>query len=379
MNVLVLSGKRGGFGAMKPMLRILNDDENFNLSLVLTDQHLDSKFGNTIQEVEKEFIVAATVDMEQKNDTPYSRSVALGVCMVKMTKVFEQLKPDICILYGDRGEVLVSAQIATTLGVPILHLQGGDVSGSVDEQVRHAITKLAHLHCVSTLESENRVLKMGEESWRVNVVGDHHVDLIVSGEYVTPDYIEKELNLDLTRPILVVLQHSETTNPKDAYKQMQETLKAACGKEHQVVIIYPCSDVGYDGIIKAINEYSSFENVAIYKNLDAPVFWGLLNVASILIGNSSAGIIESAYFKLPTINIGRRQNNRLCSSNVIHSDHHADEIIHAINTALHDKNFQEEVSLSKNIYGNGSAGRNTVNFLKNVLSKSDLLIKKMTY
>lgn len=379
MNVLVLSGKRGGFGAMKPMLRMLRDDEYFNLSLVLTDQHLDSKFGNTIKEVVKEFTVAATVDMEQESDSSYARSTALGVCMIKMTEVFNQLNPDICILYGDRGEVLVTAQVATVLGVPIVHLQGGDVSGSVDEQVRHSITKLANIHCASTNESASRILKMGEEDWRVNVVGDNHVDLIVAGEYLDSRRIVEKLQLDIKKPILVVLQHSETTSPQSSYKQMKETLRAVCKEKYQVVVIYPCSDVGYNGVVDAIKEYESHENILIYKNLDAAVFWGLLNVASVLIGNSSAGIIESPYFKLPVINIGRRQNSRLYSSNVLHVDHNYNEISSAINTALFDANFRKKAQEAKRIYGDGNAGKKIINLLKNIPFKDSLLIKKITY
>jgi len=211
---------------MKPMLKILDDADDFELNLVLTDQHVSKKFGNTIEEVEKDFSVAAVVDMKQVDDTAVSRSSALGECMIGMSRVFKTLKPDVCILYGDRGEVLSTAQVATMFNVPILHLQGGDLSGSTDEQVRHAITKLSHLHCPSNMQSYNRIIGMGEEKWRVKVVGDNHVDLIVAGEFKGEECVRKEFDLDISKPIFVVLQHSETTAPELSYYQMSETLKA---------------------------------------------------------------------------------------------------------------------------------------------------------
>src|SRR5262249_26017915 len=153
---------------MKPMLRLLRDDPQFALQLVVTDQHLNQKFGATIKEVQREFEVAAAVDMEQADGSPRGRAVALGNCALKMADVLADLRPDVCILYGDRGEVLATAMAATTLMIPIAHLQGGDVSGSLDEPMRHAVTKLSHLHFPATEESARRIRQMGEEEWRIH-------------------------------------------------------------------------------------------------------------------------------------------------------------------------------------------------------------------
>lgn len=378
-KVFVLTGKRGGFGAMKPMLRLLRDDPDIELQLVVTDQHVSAKFGNTIEEVRKEFEISAAVDMEQVGDTPVDRARALGLCLSRVSTVMHELQPDICVIYGDRGEVLATAMAATSLGIPIAHLQGGDVSGSVDEQVRHAVTKLSQLHFPSTAESGDRILAMGEESWRVHVVGDNHIDLIVSGEYANSDEVLKFLELDPSKPVVVILQHSETTNPAASYQQMIETLIPIRDIGLQSVVVYPCSDVGYGGIIKAINEYALAPQFCVRVNLDAPIFWGLLKIASVLVGNSSAGIIETPSFLLPTVNVGRRQEGRKCAENVMHVPHDRNAIKEAVLKALNDNNFKSSLASCSQPYGDGRAGERIVKVIKETRLDSELMIKRMTY
>lgn len=377
-KVFVLSGKRGGFGAMKPMLRILRDDPGFTLQLVVTDQHLNERFGATIKEVQQEFEIAAAVDMEQSDDTSLSRARALGNCSRRMADVLSNLQPDVCILYGDRGEVLATAMAALTLMVPIAHLQGGDVSGSLDEPMRHAITKLAHLHFPATEESADRIRRMGEESWRVQVVGDSHIDSIVAGEYEPQDKVCDALDLDPTKPVIVVLQHSETTAPKSAYSQMVETLMAVRDTGSQAVVVYPCSDAGYEGVIAAIEEFAHLPQFRIRMNLDAPAFWGLLAKASVLVGNSSAGLIETPSFRLPAVNVGRRQEGRLCAENVIHVGHDHVTIRHAIERATSSA-FRETVNSCRQPFGDGTAGQRVVEHLRHLQPRSRLLVKRMTY
>lgn len=378
-KIFVLTGKRGGFGAMKPMLRLLRDDPDIELQLVVTDQHVSAKFGNTIAEVQQEFEIAAAVDMEQQGDLPVDRARALGVCLTRMSDVLAELRPDICILYGDRGEVLATAMATTSLGIPVAHLQGGDISGSVDEQVRHAVTKLSHLHFPSTQESGERILGMGEEPWRVHVVGDNHIDLIVAGQYASREEVSSLLDLDPAKPIVVVLQHSETTAPDAAYQQMVETLIPVRELGYQTVVVHPCSDVGYGGIIQAIEELAVGPQFRVRVNLDAPIFWGLLAMASVFVGNSSAGIIETPTFRLPTINVGRRQEGRLHAENVIHAPHERETIRATLQTALHNVEFREQVQNCSQPYGDGHAGERIVTVLKEAVLDKQLMIKRMTY
>jgi|LauGreDrversion4_2_1035121.scaffolds.fasta_scaffold00239_8 GDP/UDP-N,N'-diacetylbacillosamine 2-epimerase (hydrolysing) len=378
-KVMVLTGKRGGFGAMKPMLQLLRDDPAFELQLVVTDQHLNRRFGMTIAEVEKEFRITASVDMEQRDGSVLGRGMALGVCAERMANTFDRLKPDICLLYGDRGEVLATAMVAAAMGIPIGHLQGGDLSGSVDEQVRHAVTKLANLHFPSTPQSAERILKMGEESWRVVVTGDHHLDSIVAKDYASPAKVASLTGIDLGKPLIVVLQHSETTAPDESYQQMVQTLLAVRDTGFQTVVVYPCSDVGYEGVIQAIKELATGTQFYVFRNLDAPIFWGLLSIASVLAGNSSAGIIETPCFGLPSLNIGRRQENRLHAENVIHVAHQREEIATALEIALYDESFRALSSSCRQIYGDGKAGLRTVEAIRDLSLDRNLLVKRMTY
>ena len=363
---------------MKSLLRLLRDRPDFELQLVATDQHVNVRFGNTLQEIKKEFRVAATVDIEQVDDRPESRSRALGRCLERMTGVFVDLAPDLCILYGDRGEVLVSAIAATHLNLPIAHIQGGDVSGSLDDPMRHALTKLAHLHFPATEESAARIQLMGEEEWRIQVVGDSHIDQIVAGEYTPGSEVANMLSLNSREPIAVILQHPETTQPNAAYGQAMETLEAVRQSSLQVVVIYPCSDAGHNGTIAAIEQLATPPQFQVHTNLEAPIFWGLLSIADVMIGNSSAGLIETPTFGLPAINIGRRQIGRLHAENVLHIDHDRTAIATAINQTL-STSFIKTAKSCRKLFGDGTAGEKIVEALHRVPINDTLIQKIITY
>lgn len=378
-KLLVLTGKRGGYGAMKPMLRLLDDDPEFALQLVVTDQHVSERFGGTASEVEKEFVIAAKVDMAQEDGSARGRARALARCAMKMTDVLQTLCPEMCLLYGDRGEVLATAMTATALGLPICHIQGGDVSGSLDDNMRHAITKLAHLHFASTEASAERIAQMGEEAWRIHVVGDSHVDAIVAGDYLAPAVVAKTLGLDLDAPVIVILQHSETTAPERSYQQMRETLLAVRDTKQRAVVVHPCSDQGYEGVVQAIEEIAKPPQFQSHLNLEAPVFWGLMNIASVMVGNSSAGLIEAPYFALPAVNVGRRQEGRQHAENVIQAGHDRSKIAVALETAMSDAQFRAKVDRCSRPFGDGTAAQRIVAVLRDTESDDRLLVKRMTY
>lgn len=376
-HIAVLTGKRGGFGAMKPMLRALARDSDIRLSLVVTDQHVNPTFGATIAEIEREFTVAAAVDMEQVDGSSRARGRALGVCLTKMTDVLATLAPDILVLYGDRGEVLATALAAVTLRIPIAHLQGGDVSGNVDEVMRHAVTKLAHLHFPSTEASRRRILAMGEEAWRVEAVGDNHVDLIVAREYTDATTIRGRYDIRTDESPVVVLLHPETTRRRDGYADMKSVLDAVLGEGRRTLVVYPCSDHGYEDIIRAIHAFERHPGLSIHKNIDAPDFWGLLAIAAVMIGNSSAGLIETPYFRIPAIDVGERQKDREHGDNVIHCGFEPAELRAALSRALRDPGFARTVATGSLPFGDGYAWRRIVERLKSVDLDAGLLDKRL--
>lgn len=378
-HVAVLTGKRGGYGAMKPMLRALDDDPDIRFSLLVTDQHVSERFGYTIKEIEKEFAVTAAVDMEQSDGSPAARARALGTCLNKMAGVLADLDPDILVLYGDRGEVLATATAAVTLRIPIAHLQGGDISGNVDEVMRHAMTKLSHLHFPSTKDSAARIVAMGEEPWRVRAVGDNHIDPIVAGDYSDAAEVRTRFAIPADEEPLVVLLHPETTRIRDGHQDMSRLLEAVLAEGRRTIIVYPCSDHGYDEIVRAIHEVQGRPQVSIHKNIDAPDFWGLLAISGAMIGNSSAGLIETPYFNLPAVNVGERQKGRQHGNNVIHCDFAPDALRAAVRKALHDDAFRRQVADCERPFGDGYAWCRIVETLKSVELGDRLIDKTITY
>ncbi|MDP3512784.1 MAG: UDP-N-acetylglucosamine 2-epimerase [Sulfuritalea sp.] len=378
-HIAVLTGKRGGYGAMKPMLRAIDTDPLLRLSLIVTDQHVNPRFGATATEVARDFRIAAAVDMEQEDGSPVARARALGLCLNRMSDVLNELRPDILVLYGDRGEVLATAITAIHLGIPIAHLQGGDLSGNVDELMRHAMTKLSHLHFPSTAESAERIRRMGEEEWRIHVAGDNHVDPIVAGNYSDEPTIRQRYGIAEGEKPIVVLQHPETTRRRDHYADMRAILDAILKCDRRTIIVYPCSDQGYDEIVRAIREVESHPGVSVHQNIDAPDFWGLLAIAGAMVGNSSAGLIETPYFKLPAINVGQRQLGRLHAENVIHCNADRHSVADALATAMEDTGFRERVAHCSRPFGDGLAWQRVVEVLRTAAIGPDLLNKRMTY
>jgi len=378
IKICHFNGKRGGFGALKRTLKMIKEDPCFELQLVVGDMHVSNKFGKTIKEVEENFEVSAFVDMKQAGGRAAQRSVAIGVCLEKITSVLEKLKPDLFLCLGDRGEVLASVIAAVNLKIPVLHVEGGDKSGNLDEYFRHAITKLSHIHFPSTKQSAGRIKKMGEEKWRIHVVGDAHIDPIVNKLYTPVEKAVKKYNLK--KDYLIVIQHPETINPEFSYSQMVETLKAVKKTGLEVIVVYPCSDQGYEGIIKAVKEYKSVGRFKIFKNIVSDDFLGLLEGSRAIVGNSSCGIKEAAYFRVPVINIGKRQSGRLRESSVIDVPIiNKKNIFEAIKKAFNDKEYKNEFDNFKFLYGHGKCAEKIIKVIKNIKINQNLFEKKMTY
>ncbi|MGE5505659.1 MAG: UDP-N-acetylglucosamine 2-epimerase [Actinomycetota bacterium] len=377
-KIAVLTGKRGGYGAMKPMLRAIADDPGLELQLIATDQHLNAAFGKTIAEIEKDFAVAAAVDIEQRDGSPVARAEALGTCTTRMAAVLARLAPDILVLYGDRGEVLATALAAIHLRIPLAHIQGGDLSGNVDETIRHALTKLAHLHFPSTAASAERIRRMGEEDWRITVAGDNHVDQIVAGTYTPAPELRARFGIpDGERPIIVLL-HPETVRPRDQYADARLVLDTVLARGRRTLVVYPCSDHGWEEIVRAIDEVRDAPGISVHRNIEAPDFWGLQAMAAVLVGNSSAGLIETPYFRLPAINLGERQKGRERAENVIDSDFDRTALVRALDTAMDDRDFLERVRRCSQPFGDGRAWARIVERLKTV-ELAALFDKRMVY
>lgn len=379
-KILVVTGKRGGFGAIIPTIKELSRKPGVQVIVVATDQHLYEDFGSTYNEVQQWFNIRHLVPMDQSGDNSLDRTKALARCMDWMGSVFKQEEPDILLVLGDRGEILATVITAIHFRIPVAHIQGGDVTGNIDEFIRHAITKMAHLHFPSTAESGERILQMGEESWRVHVVGDTHLDLIHQGDFTQREEIFHKFSLDPDRPIILVLQHSDTCQGNGtSYGEMKAILSAVNRFDAQKILIYPCTDAGYGGIIAAIDEEKNNPDVQIYPNIECRNFWGLQNVASVFVGNSSAGIIETPAFKLPSVTIGDRQHGRERAENCIQVDPDTESVAQGIARCLFDETFKEKVKKCISPYGKGQTCYKIAEVLSTVELGPELFNKRITY
>jgi UDP-hydrolysing UDP-N-acetyl-D-glucosamine 2-epimerase len=283
------------------------------------------------------------------------------------------------LVLGDRAEMLGGAIVGTYLNIPIIHIHGGEITSTVDEHVRHAITKLAHVHLAATQKSADRIIKMGENPKNVYLVGAPGLDEIVDGEFTSPKILAQKYQLNLTAPLLLVIQHPVSGELDMAPAQILETLGAIIEEKYQTVVIYPNADAGGRQMIEIIQSYENHPFIHTFKSISHQDYLGLLKISSVLLGNSSSGIIEAASLHIPVINIGSRQNGREHATNVIHVNYNKDEIRKAINRGLYDKRFLSEVKKCSNPYGNGRASDKIIKVLSKIKPQKDLLQKRMMY
>ena len=379
-KVCVVTGTRAEYGLLKPVMEAIKKTKNLKLILIVAGMHLSKEFGYTKKEIIKDgFKIDSEVRMNPQKDTPFSMSISVGKGIVKFSESFKSVKPDIVLVLGDRIEVLAATIASSYMNIPVAHIHGGDVSKGLYDSTRHAITKFSHVHFPATKKSAERILKMGEDKWRVFVVGAPCLDTILKIKLLKRKEAENKFNLDLSKTIILMLQHSVTTEPEKAGKQAIETLEAIKKFGEQAIIIYPNSDAGGRKMIKQIKKYEKLPFLKVYKNVSYEDYLTLLKYASILVGNSSSGIIESPAFKISVVNIGTRQDGRERSTNVIDVGHERNEIIAAIKKAIHDKKFIERVKKCKNPYGRGNASKKIVKILNGIKIDKKLLQKKITY
>lgn len=376
-KIAILTGKRGGFGAMMGLMQLIEKDRNMELQLIVTDMHLSSFFGYTVEEVEKFFKISYKVELNQKDDTAGERAKALARCQIGMVDVLEKAQPDILVTLGDRGEVLSACIAALELNIPVAHILGGDVAGNRDGNRIHAITKLAHLHFPSSLDSAKRIVKLGEEPWRVHNVGASYVDFIVQKRYTPNQEARKKFNIADDEPYILCIQHPMTLQEDRSYTEAKAVYTALAKTGLRTLIMYPCSDQGYMGVVKALEEFREESKFSIHKNIEALDFWGLMSGAEVFVGNSSSGLMETPYFNLPAVNIGKRQEGRVRDTNVIDSE----PLLETLQSAIKKAQSQEFRGSIQNhfVFGNGTAGEQMYEVLKNVELKEVLLMKKMTY
>ena len=378
-KILYISGTRADYGLMRSVLKAIDKHPELELEIAAIGMHMMEEFGMTINEIKKDGFRIHEIDATYEKDSKKSMANFIGKTIQLLTDRVEEIDPDIILLLGDRGEMLAGAIVGAYLTIPVAHLHGGDITSTVDELARHAITKLAHIHFPATQESAKRIKKMGEDPLSIFVVGAPGLDTILNAELIEREEISKKYNLDSSKPILLVVQHPVTVEVKDAADQMQETLEAISELKFQTILIYPNADAGGRKMIDVIKEYEGFSFITTFKSIPRIEYLSIIKIASAIIGNSSSGIIESPSFDLPAINIGCRQQGRERAENVIDVQYNRDQIISAIKKAVYDKDFRKQLRNCKNLYGSGNTGRKIADILSKIKIGDDLLQKKITY
>lgn len=380
-KIAVITGTRADFGLYESVLKNILAYPQLDLCIVAVGMHLSSEFGYTIKEIKNSgFKINARLKVLAEDDSRSAMAESVGKSITKISKTLFRLKPDILMVLGDRSEMLAGAISATYLGIPIVHIHGGDISGNVDEPVRHAITKLSHIHFAATQESGQRIIKMGEEPWRVHVVGAPGLDSILHRAFdEAADELAKKYKLNLSKPIILVVQHSVVNESEEAAHQIYETMEAIKELELQSIVIYPNADAGGREIIGVIKKYEQYPFVKTFESVPREEYLGFMKIASVLVGNSSSGIIEASVFSLPVINIGTRQNGRQKAENVISINHDKNELKRQIQKIVKYSSLKCTREKVVNLYGDGNAGKRIAKVLNEVKIDKKLLEKRMTY
>jgi UDP-N-acetylglucosamine 2-epimerase (non-hydrolysing)/GDP/UDP-N,N'-diacetylbacillosamine 2-epimerase (hydrolysing) len=371
-KIAVVTSSRADFSHLYWPLRDLQAHPDVDLKLIVLGSHLSPHFGYTIQEIERDgFPIAARIACLISSDSDVGMAKTLGLAVLSLADKLADIRPDLLLLIADRYEMLAPACVALTLRIPIAHIEGGEISeGAIDDAVRNAITKMAHLHFTSTQTAQRRVISMGEEAWRVHRAGAPSLDHLRRSKLLTRSEVSAALGLELAEQVALVAYHPVTlfedpTSEADAVFSALQTL--AGDPRCQIIFCYPNSDAGSYAVMTRIKAFCERNaNASLFVNLAAITYWSLLREATLLIGNSSSGIMEAASFHLPVVNVGARQSGRERGPNVLDaSAASADLIVQQIRKAL-DPDFRESLRHHQNIYGEGYAAERIVEVLASV-------------
>lgn len=375
-RVLYLTGTRADFGLMLPTLRAIHAQPGLEVALCVTGMHLSQRFGYTVDEVLASGLpVVATLPVDVDEDSGTGMAHAAAAVATGFAALLQQQRPDICLLLGDRWEMLAAAMCATLTGVPIVHVCGGERSGSVDDVLRHAVSKLAHVHCVSTEGARKRLLGMGEETIRVHVVGAPGlVGLQALATRTRGDWAAAH-GLDPAQPIAAVLFHPVVQDAALAGTQMAAVLQAVRQHGLQALCLMPNADAGNsrirDVILAACETGPGFRAVTHLARSD---YVSLIASVDLLVGNSSSGIVEAASFGTPVVNVGDRQDGRERNINTVDCEINSAAIAASIDLALRHSRYEPQ-----NIYGDGRTHARIASMLAGLTLDATLLKKTMTY
>ena len=389
--IAVFTGNRAEYGLQYPILKAIAAHPGLDYRLIVSGAHLDRNFGRTLAEIRQDgFRVHAEVKIEMAEDTLFATANAIGTGIVSMSRALARIRPDMLVVYADRFEGFAALVAATQMRVPTAHVEGGDVTegGALDDSVRHAMTKLAHLHFTTNADAARRIRAMGEAAWRVHNVGFPAIDLVSAGLFAPPKEIMAKYRLSPDRPVVLFTQHSVTTQFDEAIAQIRPSLHALerlARNEVQIIATYPNNDAGGLAIARELEKWTRrpIPNIQLHKNLGRWNYHGILNFigrqsGGACVGNSSSGIKETPAFHCAAVNVGSRQDGRLRARNVIDAGYDENALLRAVKRCISDKAFLKTARTCANPYGRGDAGRRIAQVLCRVPLDRRLITKEMT-
>lgn len=379
-KICVLTGARSEYGLLHGLLKLIQKDCDTQLQLVVTNMHLRPEFGNTYLEIEKDgFTIDKKVHMQSKSDTPSGVVSAMSEEMVGLNQSFEDLKPDLLVLFGDRYEMLVAAIVAMMHKIPIAHIGGGNITmGAYDDNIRHAITKLSHLHFPSTVINRDRVIQLGELPNHVYCVGSLGIEVLKNMQLMNKEEIEEKLNFRIDKKTVLATYHPATLSNRNIEDDMIDFLSVLEeNKDIRIIFTMPNSDEGNSIIRNQINQFvvKHYKRSIAFSSLGNLKYLSVMKYVAAVIGNSSSGLVEAPSFGIPTLDIGDRQKGRERSTSVIHCKSDKESILKGLNKIL------DREAKDKKKYTNPFEKENTAENIFEVLKNFPLnnIIQKQFY
>src|SRR5271167_2068488 len=376
-RIAVVTTSRADYSHLYWPLHDLSHHPHVDLKLIAMGPHLSPEFGHTIREVECDGLqIAARIECLLSSDSDVGMAKTIGVGTLSLADIFGQMRPDLLLLIADRYEMLAPASVALALRIPIAHIEGGEISeGAIDDAVRNALTKMSHIHFTSTQAARQRVIAMGEEEWRVHRAGAPSLDHLRRRTLLSRTELESRLRIDLKPPTILVVYHPVTIT-RDTTQEADALFGALTALPDQMLFCYPNADAGSRALIYRTKSFVARRKQGrLFTNLDALTYWSLLPQVDVLVGNSSSGIMETASFALPTVNVGLRQQGRERARNIVDAAPDVDSILEAVEKAR-SREFRQSLEGMTNPYGEGFASETIVDVLTTVPLSQELLMKR---
>jgi UDP-hydrolysing UDP-N-acetyl-D-glucosamine 2-epimerase len=375
-RIAVVTTSRADYSHLYWPLKALDAHPDVRLEIIVSGSHLSSEFGHTVRELERDgFSIAARLETLLSSDTDTGMAKSIGLAVLSLSDCLAAMRPDVLLLIADRYEMLAPAAVALALRIPIAHIEGGEISrGAIDDAVRNALTKMSHIHFTSTEGAKQRVISMGEEPWRVHRAGAPSIDHLRKSRLLGKAETERALRIDLTSPTAVIAYHPVTLLT-DTNAEAEELFEALARIPHQLIFCHPNADAGSRDLRESIRNFLAERGGGhLFVNLPAIEYWSLLQHVDLMIGNSSSGIMETASFALPTVNVGFRQQGRERARNVLDAEPKSAAILEQVERAASPA-FRAPLAEMTNPYGDGNAAERIVEVLTTLPPRERLLLK----